>query len=70
MEKILSIIIPSYNTEKYINICLPYFLDQRIMDDIELLIISDGSKDRTVEIAKKYSVLELLIKKMGDMVQL
>lgn len=54
MEKILSIIIPSYNTEKYINICLPYFLDQRIMDDIELLIISDGSKDRTVEIAKKY----------------
>ena len=35
--KILTIIIPSYNTECYINECLPYFLDKQILNDIEII---------------------------------
>lgn len=53
-SKILTIIVPSYNTEKYMDECLPSFLDERILDDLEVLLINDGSKDRTEEVAKKY----------------
>lgn len=53
-SKILTIVVPSYNTEKYMDECLPSFLDERILDDLEVLLINDGSKDRTEEVAKKY----------------
>lgn len=54
MEKILTVVIPSYNTEKYMDECLPFFLDERILNDIEILIINDGSKDNTSLLAEKY----------------
>lgn len=54
MQKVLSIIIPSYNTEKYIDECLPTMLSEEILDDIEILLINDGSKDNTPKVAKKY----------------
>ena len=55
MSKILTVTIPSYNTEKYIAECLPYLIDERIISDIEILIVSDGSKDNTVSVAQKWS---------------
>ncbi len=64
IKKILTIIIPSYNTECYINECLPYFLDKQILNDIEIIIIDDGSKDNTALEAKKY------IEKYPDTVRL
>lgn len=54
MNKILTITIPSYNTEKYIDECMPYLIDDSIIDDIEILVVSDGSKDKTVEISSKW----------------
>ena len=54
MDKILSIIVPSYNVEKYISKCLDSLIVEEIIDDIEVLIVNDGSKDSTVEIAKEY----------------
>ena len=51
MNKILSIIVPSYNTEKYMNDCVGTMLDDRILDDIEILIVNDGSKDNTASLA-------------------
>ena len=53
MEKLLSIIVPSYNMEKY----LPNGLGSLVVGDAELLqsldviVVNDGSKDRTSEIA-------------------
>ena len=53
MEKLLSIIVPSYNMEKY----LPNGLGSLVVPDAELLqsldviVVNDGSKDRTSEIA-------------------
>lgn len=52
--KILSIIIPAYNVERYLDQCLKSFEVEKILDDIEILIIDDGSKDHTKEIGKRY----------------
>ncbi len=54
MKKILSIAIPAYNMEKYLEQCLQSFEVPEILDKIEILIINDGSKDRTAEIAQRY----------------
>ena len=54
MSKILTITIPSYNVEKYIDKCVQSMLVESILDDIEILIVNDGSKDSTPEIAKGY----------------
>jgi len=54
MGKLLTISIAAYNVEKYIKQCLNPFIDKSFMDDIEVLIINDGSSDKTALIAKKY----------------
>ena len=51
----LSIIIPMYNCEKYINDCLDSILESDLpKDEYEVIIINDGSKDKGPEIAQKY----------------
>ena len=54
MKKILTVLIPVYNTEKYIKRCLDSLIDESIIDNIEILIVSDGSKDNSILIAKDY----------------
>lgn len=51
--KLLSIAIPSYNSEAYINKCVDSLLVGG--DEVEILIIDDGSTDKTGEIADKYA---------------
>ena len=50
----LSVIIPCYNAEKYLSECLDSLLSQS-MRDFEAILIDDGSRDHTAEIAKKYA---------------
>lgn len=57
MEKTLSIVVPAYNVEKYLPKCLDSMIVEEILADIEVLIINDGSTDRTEAIAQKYSEL-------------
>ena len=52
--KVLSISVAAYNVEKTLEKTLSSFDDPRIYDDLEVLIVDDGSKDNTGEIAKKY----------------
>lgn len=54
MEKILTITVPSYNVESTLENTLDSFVDERVLDAIEVLIVDDGSKDKTAEIGKKY----------------
>ena len=54
MEKILSIVIPAYNVEKYLERCLASFEVAEILERIEVLVINDGSKDKTAAIAQRY----------------
>lgn len=50
-----SIIIPAYNMEKYISKTLDSVMKQTFKD-YEVIVVDDGSTDKTVEIAKKYDV--------------
>ena len=52
----LSIIIPAYNAEKYINECIDSILrnSQNSLSQTEIIIINDGSTDRTLEKLEKY----------------
>lgn len=52
MEKV-SIIIPVYNTEKYIEKCLNSVINQNY-SNIEILIIDDGSTDKSLQICNKF----------------
>lgn len=54
MDKLLTFSIASYNIEKYIDKLMNSILDERILDKIEVLVVNDGSKDRTAEITKNY----------------
>ena len=54
MEKQISIIIPTYNMESYIGKCLDSLLIPEL-DAVEVLVVNDGSKDRSSEIAHSYA---------------
>ena len=55
MEKILSIIIPTYNAEAYLDKGLSSFIvDDDLMEMLEVIIVNDGSPDNSVGIAQKY----------------
>ncbi|MBO5303043.1 MAG: glycosyltransferase family 2 protein [Lachnospiraceae bacterium] len=50
--KLLSIAIPCYNSESYMENCIKSLLPGG--EDVEILVVNDGSKDRTAEIADAY----------------
>lgn len=55
MDKILTIVIPSYNMEKYLDRCLSSLIvDEIHMKMFETLVVNDGSRDRTSVIAHQY----------------
>ena len=49
----VSIIVPFYNVENYIEKCLKSLVNQTL-EDIEILLVNDGSQDGTKEIAKQF----------------
>ena len=54
MESIkFSVIIPTYNCGKYISKCLDSIINKNY-DNIEIIIVDDGSSDDTFKIVKKY----------------
>lgn len=53
--KLLSVVIPLYNSAKWLPKCLDSVLDQDIAeDDLEIICINDGSPDESERIAKQY----------------
>ena len=54
MSKLLTILVPVYNTEKYIKRCLDSILLKDVLKNIEVIVVSDGSKDNAIGIAKEY----------------
>ncbi|MDD4273743.1 MAG: glycosyltransferase [Desulfobacter postgatei] len=50
----VSIIITTYNYEKYIDECITSCLDQNSISEYEIILVDDGSIDDTVSIARKY----------------
>lgn len=52
--KVLSFVIPAYNSEQFLDKCLPSMLASEVLPKLEIIVVNDGSKDRTAEIAKSY----------------
>ncbi len=57
----ISIIVPVYNVEKYLSVCLDSLLNQTL-DDIEIICVNDGSTDGSLHILKEYANLDSRIK--------
>lgn len=57
----ISVIVPVYNTEKYLSRCIESILNQTY-SDFELLLINDGSKDQSGSICDDYSNKDQRIK--------
>ena len=49
----ISIIVPIYNTEKYLNKCIDSIINQT-KKELEILLINDGSTDNSEKIIKTY----------------
>lgn len=52
MKKV-SIIVPVYNVEKYLKRCLNSLVNQTLTD-IEVILVNDGSKDKSQEIINEF----------------
>lgn len=55
MDKIITIAVPTYNMEEYLERCLESLLieDYSLLMNIEVLVINDGSKDCSLKIANQ-----------------
>ncbi len=64
----LSVIIPVYKVENYLNQCVDSVINQNL-EDIEIILVDDGSPDNCPQIcddyAKKYSYIKVIHKKNG-----
>ena len=55
MEKILTIVIPTYNMQDYLHRCLnSLIVSEEQMAQLEVLVVNDGSKDNSSAIAHEY----------------
>lgn len=54
MSKLLTIVVPVYNTEKYLEKCLDSLIIEEYLDRLEVLVVIDGSPDNSIEIAQKF----------------
>ena len=57
MEELISVIVPIYNVEKYLNKCLESILGQTYKN-IEIILINDGSTDKSKQICEEYINLD------------
>ncbi|WP_141055740.1 glycosyltransferase [Aliarcobacter cryaerophilus] len=53
-EIFISVVIPVYNSELYIDECLQSILKQTIVENIELICVNDGSSDSSLDILNIY----------------
>lgn len=53
-NKLLTIVIPAYNMENYLHRCLDSIIVESVMGRVQVIVVNDGSKDKTSEIAHEY----------------
>ena len=57
----VSVIVPVYGVEKYIDKCLKSLVSQTLKD-IEIIVVNDGSKDKTLDVLQALSLEDKRIK--------
>ena len=56
VEKLLTIVIPVYNVEKYIRQCMDsVIVPQNQMEQLEVIVVNDGTPDNSAKIAREYA---------------
>ena len=60
-EELVSIIVPIYNVEKYLEQCVISLINQSYKN-IEIILINDGSTDNSIDIMNKYKKLDGRVK--------
>ena len=53
-KKTLTFVVPAYNMTEYLERCVESLIASKRNDDIEVLIVDDGSSDGTLEMAQKF----------------
>lgn len=56
-KSLISIIVPIYNTQQYLSQCIDSIINQTY-SNIEILLLNDGSIDKSLEICKQYEKLD------------
>lgn len=59
---LLSVIVPVYNVEQYLERCLNSLLDQGDFTDYEIILVDDGSTDNSLKICKEYTRRSSIVK--------
>ena len=56
---LLSIIVPVYNVEKYLGVCLDSIIDQTY-SNLEIRLVNDGSTDNSGKICNEYAKIKII----------
>lgn len=52
--KVLSFVIPAYNSERFLDTCIPSMLVPELLEKLEIIVVNDGSTDNTASVASEY----------------
>lgn len=55
---LLTVVVPSYNSQDTLRQCLDSMLDKRFVGRLEVIVVDDGSRDHTADIAREYVARE------------
>lgn len=61
MDDLISVIVPVYNAELYLAECIESLINQTYQN-IEIILVDDGSSDHSYEICKQYAIQNNCIK--------
>ena len=53
MNSLISVVVPVYNVEKYLDKCIDSLVSQTY-ENLEIILIDDGSKDKSAKICDKW----------------
>lgn len=60
-NKLISVIVPVYNVEKYLDNCIESIVNQKYKN-LEIILVDDGSTDKSLEICNKWKKIDKRIK--------
>lgn len=55
-NKLLTVVVPAYNMHDYLRRCLDSLCVETVMNDVQVIVVNDGSTDDTSQIAHEYEV--------------